>query len=210
MTKRYKQGFTLLEILIVIMLMGVMISMVSLTLPEDFSTSGKARTLSDKMKLIMEEIRDRASMEGRLIGLRIDERGYKFLYRVKNNYAQSQEFEDLTQELMLSEWDRMRWELYPNETLKVSDEIDDELRFSLEIGGLKIESDSDVQSFEDFDFEADRHSNRKEYPQILFFPTGDITPFKLYVNYMGDYIEEYICIEGKEIGKIDIVSSEER
>lgn len=74
-----KKGFTLIEILMVILIMGISASVISMTLPSDGSLAGTASEQADRLILIMEEISDRASMEGRIIGLHVEAGGYRFL-----------------------------------------------------------------------------------------------------------------------------------
>ena len=73
-------GFSLLEIMIVVVIMGILVSIFTLSMGSfsDDATSEHARRLEALINLATEE----ASMQGREVGLRFYEHGYEFSARV--------------------------------------------------------------------------------------------------------------------------------
>ena len=106
-----KKGFTLIEILMVILIMGISASVISMTLPSDGSLAGTASEQADRLILIMEEISDRASMEGRIIGLHVEAGGYRFLYQTPNP---QKKFDGMSVEqlMFLTRWEQLGWTPY--------------------------------------------------------------------------------------------------
>lgn len=194
------KGFTLIEIMIVIVLMSVISSMVMLAIPGGDSMEGNAVDSLTKLMYTMQEITDRASMEGRIIGLKISPTKYEFLHRVKDTSKSVKVKPELIEELKITRWDTLKWGEYTNGDLTTKSDFDENFNVKLEISGLSIETvDTTMNSV---DFEALSRSNKKDVPQILFYPSGEVTPFKLTLEYSDS--DEY----GDTIGRVHLIGSE--
>ncbi len=194
-------GFTLLEVLMVIFIMGLMASMVTAALPGSSTLEGSAEEQADKLILIMEDVSDRAAMEGRIIGLHVSELDYEFEIQTKapNRTVKNMKLQD---ELKRTWWDQLSWVTYDVEDLATKKEFDEGVTASLEVGGLSVEADTkSPDKLEDVDFKEEEHSDKKNIPQIFFYPTGEVTPFRLrfYVEGNSDS-QNPIMIIGEELG----------
>lgn len=200
-------GFTLIEILMVILIMGISASVVSMTLPGDDSLAGSASEQADKLLLIMEEISDRASMEGRIIGLRVKPDGYTFLYQTPNGNKKLTNL-SVEQQMFLSYWDQLTWGPYNVEGIATDVTFDEGIKAELKVGGMKVETKDETLDEVDFDKQA-RDVEKRNWPQILFYPTGEVTPFRLrLIPEEGDDKNNPIMIIATETGRFRLFDSE--
>ena len=197
-------GFTLLEVLMVLLIMGLMVSVATSALPGGGTLEGTADEQADKLILIMEEISDRAAMEGRIIGLHVNPSGYSFMMQVRNNARQTSNL-SLKDELMRTYWDQLSWVQYDAEDVAVKKDFDEGVTVTLEVGGLAVETADSLaeNKLESVDFKADaRDVKKRELPQILFYPTGEVTPFRLNFLVTDGSVDPHspVMIIGEELG----------
>ncbi len=197
-------GFTLLEVLMVLLIMGLMVSVATTALPGGGTLEGTADEQADKLILIMEEISDRAAMEGRIIGLHVYPTGYSFMMQVRTNARQTSNL-SLKDELMRTYWDQLSWVQYDAEDVAVKKDFDEGVTVALEVGGLAVETADSLaeNKLESVDFKADaRDVKRRELPQILFYPTGEVTPFRLNFLVTDGSADPHspVMIIGEELG----------
>jgi general secretion pathway protein H len=76
--RRRASGFTLLEILVVMVIIGVVVSMAALSVNVLGSDSELDRE-AERLQGILGQAREDAMLEGRDVGLRLDPRGYDFV-----------------------------------------------------------------------------------------------------------------------------------
>ena len=197
-------GFTLLEVLMVLLIMGLMVSVATTALPGGGTLEGTADEQADKLILIMEEISDRAAMEGRIIGLHVNPSGYSFMMQVRNNARQTSNL-SLKDELMRTYWDQLSWVQYDAEDVAVKKDFDEGVTVTLEVGGLAVETADSLaeNKLESVDFKADaRDVKKRELPQILFYPTGEVTPFRINFLVTDGSVDPHspVMIIGEELG----------
>lgn len=165
---------------------------------------GTADEQADKLILIMEEISDRAAMEGRIIGLHVNPTGYSFMMQVRTNVRQTSNL-SLKDELMRTYWDQLSWVQYDAEDVAVKKDFDEGVTVALEVGGLAVETADSLaeNKLESVDFKADaRDVKKRELPQILFYPTGEVTPFRLNFLVADGSVDPHspVMIIGEELG----------
>ncbi len=202
-----KKGFTLIEILMVILIMGISASVISMTLPSDGSLAGTASEQADRLILIMEEISDRASMEGRIIGLHVEAGGYRFLYQTTNP---QKKFDGMSVEqlMFLTRWEQLGWTPYQVDGVATEMTFDEGIKAELRVGGMKVETKDETLDIVDFDKQA-RDAERKDWPQVLFYPTGEVTPFRLrLIPEEGDDKNNPIMIIATETGRFRLFDPE--
>lgn len=74
---RRSSGFTLIEVLVVMVLIGVMVSLVHLTAGD--SPARQARDEAGTLIQVLQALREQAVLEGREFGVHIEERGYRVM-----------------------------------------------------------------------------------------------------------------------------------
>ena len=158
---RSQQGFTLIEVMLVIVLIGVMVSAIQ------FSFSGnKPEQLLEQNSARFAGIFDVAAEYGLLnnveLGLFIEENSYQFLG-----------------------YDGTSWAPIANNPLFEVYTLPEGIEISLQLDDLPIEEtllfDSSVLINEDEedDFTEEEEEKKKTIPQVYMLSGGDITPFSL-------------------------------
>ena len=199
---KLQQGFTLIELLVVVFIMGMAVSVVSLALPPSSSLDGDPQEQADRLRYIMEEIADRASMEGRIIGLRIDENSYKFMIQQHARTKVVDGAKSIEQEIKITDWDMQEWVVYQREDIATEKEFSEDVYVTLEVGGLSIVTNEEGYTDYDFSKESYKAESERKAPQIYFYPTGEVTPFRIRLNIKDvDTKDDPIMIIGSELGK---------
>lgn len=146
-------GFSLLEIMIVVVIIGILVSIFTLSVGSfgDDPTTEHARRLEALINLANEE----ATMQGREIGLHFYQHGYEFSARVAG----------------IDEDGLQIWEWIPLEDDKLlkARNLGDDFAIDLIIEGKEIDLDYDRNDNKDDDDD--------EYvPQVYLFSSGDLAP----------------------------------
>lgn len=75
-----QRGFTLVEILVAVLIIGLMIVGVTISVGIGGSGDRQLETERDRLLALMDHLRDQAALQVREYGLRCHEEGYQFLY----------------------------------------------------------------------------------------------------------------------------------
>ena len=173
-------GFSLLEIMIVVVIMGILISIFTLSMGSfsDDATSEHARRLEALIILATEE----ASMQGREIGLRFYQHGYEFSTRVA----------DFNEEGLLL-W---RWIPLEDDKLLKARDLGEEFSIDLIIEGKEIDLDYDRNDNKDDDDD--------EYvPQVYLFSSGDLAP-PFSARFHPTFSDGAVLLTAAADGKIEV------
>lgn len=161
------KGFTLLEVLVVIALIGLIISAVQF----NFSTKRPEDTLkkvSHEFSSLFESAANYGLLNNIELGLYLDENSYQFLG-----------------------YDGEKWSEIPEQDWLAAQELPEGVTFTLELDDLPIEEpllfDSSVfaseeegyLSFDAIDKAKEAKDEEKFTPQVYILSGGDITPFSL-------------------------------
>ncbi len=141
------QGFTLLELMVVVAIIGILSSMAVVSL----NLGGQADTVQeegDRLKQLMRLAADEAVFQSRQIGIRFNQKSYYFL-SLKGSYTDGQ-WSDLGDDKRL----RKR-------------ELPEEIVLTVEVGGLEIVLDT---------AEQDAQSEVPLKPQLIFLSNGERMP----------------------------------
>lgn len=145
-----RSGFTLLEVLIVTSIIGILATMVVLSVgSREPSTSIEARRLAELLRIALEE----AVLQGKELGLRLTPDGYEFMV-----------LEGLIWQTSSDEILRPR--IFPKELAP---------RLLLEGEELIIQPNAEEQQ----ENERESDQKQKDIPQILLLSSGEISPFQL-------------------------------
>lgn len=185
-------GFTLLEIMLVIFLMGMMVTGVVMTM----SAAGPDKQLKKEAARfigVLELAEEEALLSSIEMGLVIAEQEYQFVYLDDND----------------------KWTVLTDSKLFAKKELDEDMLLSLELAGLKAQGSflgsrklfaDDDGLFEQQDglFEGDDEAVPIE-PDIFIYSSGEITEFTLTFTYMdADLGDSRIQVQFDEYGELMI------
>ncbi|WP_391088787.1 type II secretion system minor pseudopilin GspH [Vibrio sp. NH-UV-68] len=185
---RHHSGFTLLEILLVLVVMSLAAVAVISTLPQDAEDGAKqqAQSLYHRLQLLNEE----AILSGKDFGLHVN---------------------DKTSQLRYMTLQAQGWQALQDTKISAQSELPDNLALQLDLGGdvwndkqrlFKPGSLFDEQMFADE--EADK---RLPPPQILIMSSGELTPFSLAIYPLqGDSEQDSWRIVAKENSQIVLLA----
>ncbi|MFT5807066.1 MAG: general secretion pathway protein H [Moritella dasanensis] len=188
-------GFTLLEIMLVIFLMGIMVTGVVMTM----NTAGPDRQLKQEAARfvgVLELAEEEALLSSIEMGLVITEQEYQFVYLD----------------------DKDRWTAFTDSKIFSKKELKEDMILSFELAGLKAENsflgsrklfEDDEGLFEDKGglFEDDDKEARIE-PDIFIYSSGEISDFTLTFTYSdADLGDSSIQVQFDEYGDLIINST---
>ncbi|MFN1584028.1 GspH/FimT family pseudopilin [Vibrio rotiferianus] len=179
-------GFTLIEILLVLVLLSLTAVAVITTLPTSQKDLSKqyAQSFYQRVQLLNEE----AVLSGKDFGVRVDD--------AKSTYA----LLNLTQD----GWRPLELKQIPSST-----KLEDGIAIQLELGGGAWDKDDrlfEPGSLFDEDMFADEEEKKKEKPpQVFIFSSAELTPFTLsFYPQDGDAENDGWRVIGKETGEIKL------
>lgn len=185
---RLQRGFTLLEIMLVILVIGIMVSQISLpTFGRDAfeQTEEEAKRLAVLINLASEH----AVLQNKLMGLSVSEKQYSFLIFEENVWRPLTEAPFLPRELESSD-----------------------MIFELTLDGLEWQEQNLLNAVEFIDEEAQEELAKlpeeerlAAFPQIFILSSGELSPFDLRVIYdtgFDDPIE--FLVRGKFITPVAV------
>ena len=185
MRRSRQAGFTLLEMLLVALLMGLAASAVTLSM----SSAGPEQLLKKQAQRFIaatELVLDETVLSGQFIGIVIDDTQYQFVIYHDGKW------EPIQQDKQLS-----NHELEPGITL------------SLVLDGMPLDQEDESQESwfdEPFIDEPSAEEKKKNpVPQVLLFPSGEMTPFELsFVTYNESRQPIDVLVVGDAIGRLSI------
>jgi general secretion pathway protein H len=176
-------GFTLIEILVVIVIIGIVMSiaMLSITL---VGGDNQLRDEARRIISLVEVAQDEALLQGREFGLEFMQGSYRFV-----------EFDPLTRQ-----WS----DVIGDDTLRLR-ELPEELELELFIEERRVILKTDPART-DSD-EDDRPGIGRYAPHVLIYSSGDMSPFELHVLRRVD--DSLVAVRGDAAGALEIVSPED-
>jgi general secretion pathway protein H len=182
-----KRGFTLLEILLVLVLLSLSAVAVISTLPNTTNDDAKqyAMSLYQRLQLMNEE----AILSGKDFGLRVDEKKSRMIFLSMEGKG---------------------WQ--PLESKKMASQIQlpDGLSLQFELGGSAWKNDDrlfEPGSLFDDDRFADESEQKKQLPpQVFILSTGELTPFVLSIYLNKQDVEQGWRVVVKENGEITVLA----
>lgn len=166
--QKRQHGFTLLEVLLVIMIMGLLASTISFT---SFADSPQEELEKEALRIqaLVQMASEHAVLNQYELGLHVDEEGYQFLIFDEENWLPLTEPKQFAARV-----------------------IDDPFSIALELEGLSWAEDSllastewqpeDDSLFEDTDLlelDGDKPKKPEIIPQIFILSSGEVTPSRI-------------------------------
>jgi general secretion pathway protein H len=168
-------GFSLIELLVVIMVIGVLATMITLSI----GVTGGDREIEqeqDRLQALIELAAEEAILQGREIGIRF----YPHRYEFSTETWETEEVEEVERTVA-------SWALLADDPLLKPRTLDDEIEIELEIDdrAVLLEPYEERRETKRPSSESERDRGRKEdeedayQPQVFVFSSGDVTPFTL-------------------------------
>ncbi len=224
------RGFTLIEIMLVIVIIGCAVGVVVLSIPGVGGSGDRdLKSLSEQLTASIRMAAEQSVLEGRTIALRVDDSGYQFLVREAKKKAREEQDgetpnsdgqDDKNNEIkeIPTVWEDQVWVPYEKEKFSASHEFPENTKVELELGGLALESEEAKIGQQKPDWfaqgDGDEEGSNPE-PQIFLLPGGEITPFKLTITEVlpGDDAGEeghfFRQIRGDETGQVRILTADQ-
>ncbi|EGQ8487950.1 prepilin-type N-terminal cleavage/methylation domain-containing protein [Vibrio alginolyticus] len=181
---RKHNGFTLIEILLVLVLLSLTAVAVISTLPTSQKDLSKqyAQSFFQRLQLLNEE----AVLSGKDFGVRVDD--------AKSTYS--------LLSLASEGWQPLKLKQIPSKT-----KLEEHITLQLELGGGAWDNDERLfkpGSLFDEDMFAEEEDEKKiEPPQVFIFSSAEVTPFTLsFFPQNGDAFNDGWRVIGKESGQI--------
>ncbi len=178
-------GFTLIEVLVVVVIIGVISAVVVLglgNLGDDRELQNEAR----RMTALIEMASDEATLQGRDFGLELLRRGYRF---VEYDPVTEQWFEVIGDDLM-----RPR-------------NLAEDTEFDLFLEDKRIVLQLEVAKTEEGEDDDDRDLLDDYQPHVLVLSSGDITPFVLEIYRSTDRAS--VQLSASPTGELKVGTDEE-
>ena len=177
LTRHAQSGFSLLELLVVVLIIGILSTMFTLSVG---LTGGdrELETEADRLMAVISLARDEAVMQGRELGMGFYADGYEFATFYEDfveYYDEPDESDPSEQSDEPEESDQSEWTVLSNEKLLGQRRLPDGILLELEIDGRSIVLDHSRD-----DEEKDQDPDSDYVPQIMLFSSGDMSPFVVY------------------------------
>ncbi|GGP51268.1 type II secretion system minor pseudopilin GspH [Shewanella saliphila] len=182
---RRHAGFTLLEVLLVALLMGLVASAVTISM----SAAGPEQALNKQAQRFIsatEMVLDESVLSGQFIGIVIDEDQYQFVF-----YREG------------------KWMAVEQDRLLATREMDPGIVLDVVIDGMPLtqEDEQDESWFDEpfIDEESEEDKKKHPEPQILLFPSGEMTPFELNFTTVTDELKRInVLVVGDALGRLTL------
>ena len=177
--RRRCRGFSLIEILVVIVIIGIVMSIAVMSL----TLVGGDRDVRDealRVVSLLEVAQDESMLQGREFGLEFMQGSYRFI-----------EFDPIT-----GQWS----EVIGDDTLRLR-ELPEELELALYIEDRRVLLKADPVRTDD-----DERGVEAYVPHVLIYSSGDLTPFEL--HFLRDVDDSSVAIRGDLAGTIEFVDDE--
>ena len=182
-------GFSLLELIIVLVIIGVIVATMSLTITD--TRNDKLRLEARRLSARLSLARDESIITNQELGLEVEPNGYRFLALGDEGWIAIDSIE---------------------ERQLIAQELPEGMEIQLQVEGLfaQFQEHNEFNSlFKDFDEStADLSSNEDEEnklrPQIYLMTSGELNAFKLAIGY-EDESPIYYLLEGSIEGNIKLL-----
>jgi general secretion pathway protein H len=183
-SRNRKRGFSLIELLVVITIIGIVMSIAMLSLGL-LSGDRELQTEGRRFIALAQVAQDEATMQGREFGMEITIDAYRFV-----------EFDPY-----LNSWG----EIIGDDVLRMR-QLPEDFEFDLIIEGRRILLDLEPASFDDPDDDSASNPGQRYAPHLFLFSSGDATPFELEIRRTTDDL--VIALESDLFGNMKFSDDE--
>ncbi len=173
MRKRAQRAFTLIEVLVVVVIVGIISSIVVLSaglVDDDRNVREEARRIASLLELAADE----ALLQGRDFGIEFAQSGYRFV-----------EYDPYTE----------TWVEVAGDDLLRARKISSELRFELSLEGRRVMLNAELADLGQADPEERNERAPRYAPHALIMSSGQLSPFNLAMIRDRDRREFHINVE---------------
>jgi len=195
-------GFTLLELLVVVFIIGVLSAMFTLSVGLTGSDQD-LETETDRLIALVQLASDEAIMQGRELGMRFYPDGYEFA-TFQEDFVEYYDAEDSDQTDPSDEseeaakTDQSKWNVLSNDALLGQRSLPEGILLELEIDGRAVVLERD----DEVDDDDDENSEQEYQPQIFIFSSGDVSPFIVQIR--REFENKSVLIEFDAEGMVEI------
>lgn len=193
--RRKASGFSLLEILVVVFIIGVLATMFTLSVGITGGDQEIEREL-DRLQALLQLASEEATLQGHELGLRFYRGGYEFA-------AYEELFEDYPDPNPEGVVEQPEWTILRQDAVLGPRQMPEDIEIELEIDGRVIILDDEEQ--EDNDTDADEETDYR--PQVFIFSSGEISPFV--VRLRRSFENTSVILEVKADGMIELDRGEQ-
>lgn len=178
-------GFSLIEILVVIVIIGIVSSIAMLSLGV-LGDDRELRTEARRMQTLIEVAQDESILQGREFGLEIMRDSFRFV-----------EFDPYA-----NQWDV----IIGDDTLRLR-QLPEEVEFDLFLEDKRVELNPGPADFGN-DKDSNSRNPRERYaPHLYIFSSGDLSPFELHLTRLYD--RQQVILRRDLVGAFEIVADED-
>ncbi|AQS40515.1 type II secretion system protein H [Shewanella psychrophila] len=185
-----QKGFTLMEVLLVVLLMGLAASAVTMTMSGADRKKELERTALQFMAAT-EMVLDETVLSGHFIGIVIEDTSYKYVF-----------------------YDEGKWKSLDRDRILAERQMEDGVEISLVLDGLPlVQEDEEQDSWFDepfIDEKTEEEKKKSPEPQILLFPSGEMSSFEMTFfseDEQGQEIEALVV--GDSLGRLTLGRGDE-
>jgi general secretion pathway protein H len=169
------RGFTLLEILVVVLIIGLILSLATLTI-----APGEGQKLEREAKRIyalMEVVKEEAVLNSQEMAFAMTDEGYGFQVFAVDG-----------------------WQPLEGDNVLRDRELPEQIRMKLNILGEAIDLAANKKSETS---NSDKDENKEDHvgARIFFLSSGEVTPFELFLHFETE--EDGFTIVGNELGELE-------
>ncbi len=191
-----QQGFSLLELLVVVVIIGILATMFTLSVGVLGADSELERE-TDRLQALLSLAREDAVTQGRELGMHFYPNGYEFAI-YEEDFVEYYDPDDAEAR------DRSEWLVFGTSALLRPRSLPEGIVIELEIDGREIILDQrdDRRTVADDDEPADQDEADAYRPQVRFYSSGDLSPFV--IRFRREFESEGFIMDFADDGSVEL------